>query len=135
MQTIDQFIENLPRAERLIVERLRGIVLETDPRLQEKFSYGVPYYYHHRMILFIWPASHIPFAKPAKVPTEVSLGFCYGNLLSNEQGLLLKENRKQVYLIKFTAVDQIEERVLTEIINEAILVDETFKKKKPQKKA
>ena len=130
MQTVDAFIEDLPEGEKLIVKRLRSLVLNLDHRLQEKLSYGVPYYRHHRSILFIWPASHVPVQKPAAVPTEVSLGFCYGNLLSNEQGLLLKENRKQVYVIRFKSVREINEQVLSEIIQEAILVDDTFKKQK-----
>jgi uncharacterized protein YdhG (YjbR/CyaY superfamily) len=128
MQAVDQFIESLPKEEKLIVKRLRQLVLDCDPRVQERLSYGVPYYFHHRAILFIWPASHIVYGTPKKRPAGVTLGFCYGNLLSNEQGLLLKENRKQVYIIKFAAATEIDERLVTEIIQEAILVDDTFKK-------
>jgi uncharacterized protein YdhG (YjbR/CyaY superfamily) len=133
MQAVEQFIENLPKDERLIAKRLRQLVLDCDPRLQEKLSFGVPYYAHHRAILFIWPASHVVYGTPRKRPSGVTLGFCYGNLLSNDQGLLLKENRKQVYIIKFSSADEIDERLITEIIQEAILVDDTFKKKKKKK--
>lgn len=130
MPEIEDFIEGLPRVEKLIVKRLRQLVADCDPRLQEKLSYGVPCFFRHRSILFLWPASHVPYGLPRKRPTGVTLGFCYGNRLSNDQGLLLKENRKQVYIITFHSLEEINEPVIREIIQEAILLDETFAKKK-----
>jgi hypothetical protein len=130
MRDVDDFIADLTGSEKLIVRRLRSLILETGPRLQEKLSYGVPYYSHHRRICFLWPSSCIPCSesRPEPVHGEVTLGLCYGNLLSNVQGLLLKEDRKQVFLVKFSALDQIDEHAIREIIQEAVLADEEFKK-------
>jgi Domain of unknown function (DU1801) len=130
-----EFASALPKRERLIFSRLRKFILDTDPRLIETKSYGVPYYSRHKRICFIWPVSapDAPKAKNQKQDgTLVSLGFCYGNLLSNEQGLLLAEGRKQVYIIRLRSLSELTsiEKQIAEILNEALLVDEIEKKRK-----
>lgn len=125
------FAQALPREERLIFHRLRALILETEPRLKEKISYGVPYFVRNRMICFIWPIS-APNAPKAKNQTWhdtiVSLGFCHGNQLSNLQGLLLSEGRKQVYIIRLRSLKELEqlERPIVEILQEAVILDEAF---------
>jgi uncharacterized protein YdhG (YjbR/CyaY superfamily) len=134
MQEVADLIAELPGEEKLITKRLRSLILGTDPRLQEKLSYGVPYFFHHRRICFLWPASLFPCgSKPNPVDVKVILGLCYGNLLSNEQGLLIADNRKQVYLINFTSAKEIDDRLITEIIQEAIMVDDEFGNKKKKR--
>jgi Domain of unknown function (DU1801) len=128
------FSEALPRDEKLIFKHLRDFVLATEPRLIESKSYGVPYYSRNKRICFIWPVSapDAPKAKNQKDDgTLVSLGFCYGNLLSNVQGLLLAEGRKQVYIIRLRSLKQFMsmENQVAEIINEAVLLDELSTKK------
>lgn len=129
---VDEFIAGLDSSERTIVSRLRKLILDTDPRLQEKLSYGVPYFYHHRRVCFIWPASHFPCSedKRKEYPEKVQLGFCYGNLLSNEQGVLLAEGRKQVYLLKFTSPSEINDQIIREIVMEAVMIDDNFRLQK-----
>ena len=124
----NEFSQALPREERFIFQRLRDIVLETEPRLMETKSYGVPYYSRHKRICFIWPVSapDAPKAKNQKDDgTLVTLGFCYGNLLSNVQGLLLAEERKQVYIIRLRSLKDLQaiEKQVAEILNEAVLLD------------
>jgi Domain of unknown function (DU1801) len=130
----NEFCRGLPREERIISQRLRELILEAEPKLVEKYNYWVPYFVRHKMVCFIWPVSapNAPTAKNQKQDgTIVSLGFCYGNKLSNAQGLLLAEGRKQVYIIRFKSIkdlDKIENQV-REIIMEAVMLDETSKKK------
>jgi hypothetical protein len=135
MNEVTDLIADLPDDERIISERLRALILEAEPRLQERLSYGVPYFFHHRRVCFIWPASLIPAAYKPKEPSpkKVTLGLCYGNLLSNEQGLLEKGNRKQVYTIGFISSADINDQAIREIILEATLVDDQFKKTKKKR--
>ena len=125
----NEFLLALPDEERLITRRLREIILETEPRLIEKRNYGVPYYARNKQVCFIWPVS-APDAPNAKNQTTngtlVSFGLCYGNLLSNEHGLLLAEGRKQVYIIRLRSFKELTtlEKSIVEIIHEAVLVDE-----------
>ena len=126
-----EFSRALPKEENLIFQSLRSLILETEPRLREKMNYGVPYFTRNRMVCFIWPVS-APNAPTAKNQTWnetiVSLGFCYGNKLSNEQGILLSEGRKQVYIVRFRSMDDVRkmETPIVEIIHEALMVDAMF---------
>ena len=131
MQDIEDFIQNLPRDEKVTLQRLRSLIFQAEPRITEKMSYGVPYFSRHRRIFFLWPASAIPCAYLKNTaPPQVTLGFCYGNLLSDEQGLLIREGRKQVFTIPFFPRTQIDERLLSEVLMEAVLVDEQFFRRK-----
>lgn len=132
MQEIEAFIDNLPKDEQMIVKRLRALILQTDPRIVEKLSYGVPYFYRNRRLFFLWPASAIPCREQRKktLPApKVTLGFCSGNLLSNVQRLLSGGGRKQVYTLGIASLSDIDERLLCEVFYEAILVDDQFIKR------
>lgn len=65
--------------------------------LREKLSYGVPYYFLKSRICFIWPAS-MPNSSNAE---GVTLGFCKGYLMGNEEGLLKAQGRKEVFVILY----------------------------------
>lgn len=127
MESVEDFILNLPSDERILVTKLRMLLFEIEPRFREKLSYGVPYYSRHRRVCFIWPSS----APLGPTNAKVSFGFCFANLLSNVQGILLSEGRKQVHIVRYSSIKEIDETVLREIILEAILVDDlAFSKKK-----
>ena len=130
MKTLDDFLAELDESEVKIVQTLRDLVRNTAPDFEEKISYGVPYYFRHYRVCFIWPASVKPGPK-----SGVVLGFCKGFLLSDEQKLLEKENRKEVYMITFHQPNEINPDVLKEIILEAILVDEEVYKERKKKKS
>jgi hypothetical protein len=122
--SIEDFVFNLPKDERVLVSRLRELLLDSEPRFMEKLSYGVPYFSRNRRVCFIWPAS----APQGPTNAKVSFGFCYGHLLSNSQGLLLSEGRKQVYIARFSSLKEIDEKLVLELVQEALMVDELFTK-------
>lgn len=124
MQEVQDFIDNLPKDEKLIVKRLRDLIVLAEPLINEKLSYGVPYFSRNRRLFFLWPAS--AQSKMYKAHAKVTLGFCYGNLLSNEQGILIQAGRKQVFTVGFSSLADIEDVVLSEILREAVLVDALF---------
>lgn len=133
MKEVTDLIAELPPAESLIARKLRSLILDVSPRLREKISYGVPYFYHHRRVCFLWPVSCLPCGITKYENLKVTLGFCYGNMLSNNQGLLIAENRKQARVIPYHSIKEIDERLVTEIVHEAILVDDEFGKRKKRK--
>jgi hypothetical protein len=133
--SVDDIILTLPRHEQVIVKKLRTLVLECLPRAVEKNNWGAPFYTRNRMICFIWPPSVSWGPKRAEALTKgVTLGFCQGNLMSNENGRLLAEGRKQVYCMYFTSVDEINEEEIKALLYEADMVDEFFRKKRKQKR-
>jgi hypothetical protein len=130
-KSVDEIILGLPRNEQVIVKRLRALILDCLPHITEKNSYGVPFYTRNRMMLFIWPPSIYWGPKQNELSTKgVSLGFCQGNLMSNEDGALLAEGRKQVYCMYFNALNEVDEGQLRALFFEADLIDQQFKKKR-----
>lgn len=113
--------------------RLRALILECLPKATEKVSYGVPFYSRNRMICFIWPPS-IFWGPKRTLETQQAkgavLGFCQGNRMSNEDGVLLAEGRKQVYCMYFHTLNEINENQIRALLFEAELIDESFAKKK-----
>lgn len=135
VKTVDEAIISLPRSELVMVKRLRALIQECLPLALEepKYGLGVPFYRRHRMICFIWPSSFYWGPKQKEnsgKPSLVTLGFCYGNLMSNMDGVLLKEGRKQVYCMYFKSLEEINDEQIRALLFEAELVDEGFKKKK-----
>jgi hypothetical protein len=140
-KTVEEMIMTLSKAEQLIVKRLRAIVMECLPLATEKPYYGagVPFYTHHRMICFIWPAS-VFWGPKRRFETQktkgVSLGFCQGNLMANEDGILMAEGRKQVYTMYFHSLNEVKEDKVRALLFEAALIDDAFgEKKKGSKKS
>ena len=90
-------------------------MLMSNVGITNKIRYKVPFYYYKSWICYINPhkKGHVEFC------------FLRGNELSNAQGILDSKGRKQVCSLTFHSVDDIPERLVHEIIPEAILLDET----------
>lgn len=134
-KTVDEAMLSLSNPELAMVRKLRSLIRECLPKAVEepKYGLGVPYYKHNRQICFIWPSSFYWGPKKKKKSGKspmVSLGFCYGNLMSNEDGVLHAGNRKQVYCMYFRSLSDINEEQIKALLFEAELLDESFKKKK-----
>lgn len=134
---VDEAMLKLPREERVLVQRLRALVKECLPKASEMAYYGlgVPFYRHNRLICFIWPPSISwgPVRSKEKSNQKgVTLGFCQGNRMSNEEGYLLSEGRKQVYCMYFQKLTDIDEPLIRSLLYEAGLIDEFFHRKKPR---
>ena len=128
---IDEMIANLPRNEQVLVEMLRALIIECIPQATEKAYYdlGIPFYTRNRLICFIWPPSVVwePGANHEKRKAKgVSLGFNQGKLMSYEDGVLLAEGRKQVYVMYFKELDAIDEAQVRALLFEAAMIDEQF---------
>jgi hypothetical protein len=137
--TVEEMIMSLPKAEQVIVRKLRALITECLPQATEKSYYGmgVPFYTHHRLICFIWPPSVYWGSAPppaGKGRKSISLGFNQGNRMSNEDGALLSEGRKQVYVLYIDSIKDLDENQVRALLFEAGMIDEEFGKKKKQKK-
>lgn len=134
-RSVDEIIYGLPKPERIIVQHLRNLIVECLPKATEHayYDWGVPFYRHQRLICFIWPPSMFTgpqHKKIAMMAKGVSLGFCQGNRMSNEDGLLLAEGRKQVYCLYIRSSADINEIQIRALLFEAGLIDESFAKRK-----
>ncbi len=89
----------------------------------------MPFYTRNRLICFIWPPSmtwepNINYEK--RKAKGVALGFNQGNLMSNEDGALLAEGRKQVHMMYFKTLNDIDDAQIRALLFEAAMIDEQF---------
>jgi hypothetical protein len=88
------------------------------------------------MVCFIWPSS-IHWGLKRKEETRltklVTLGFCQGYLMGNEDGTLQSEGRKQVYCMYINSLAEINEAQIRALLFEADMIDQGFGQKKKAK--
>jgi hypothetical protein len=127
-KSVDDIIDGLPRAEQVIVNRLRALVLECLPKAKEYVKFGVPFYSRNRIICFIWPPS-IFWGTGRTAETQrakgTALGFWQGNKLANEDGALEMDG-KQVSAMHFRSLAEVDDDKVRALLFEADLVDQGF---------
>ena len=123
IKSLIELFELLTEEERIIVDVLRQIITENLPSYcKEKLSYNVPFFYGKKGICIIWPST-IP---RGGIKEGVLLGFWYGNRLSDEDHYLLHGNNKQIFFKIFKDPDQIDEKAIVKLLDEAIKLDEKW---------
>lgn len=115
----------LPEDEKIIVDVLRQIIIETLPGYcKEKISYNVPFFYGNKGICIIWPST-VP---RGGIKNGVLLGFWHGNKLNDLGHFLTRGTNKQIFYKIYKTPEEIDEKPLKELLKEAIKLDGTFKK-------
>ncbi len=114
---IEGFLESLSEKEKIIVENLRAIVLDTLPHCKEKLSFNVPFYALNKNICFIWPSS----VGWSGIKEGVALGFTHGSKLEAED-FLSQGKRKSVCSKVFLSPQEIDpERIMSLLLASEIL--------------
>ncbi len=138
-KSFEELLMGLPPTEQVLVKRLRILITACIPKATEHVydDVDIPFYRHHKLICFIWPAS-VLWESKRKSETQnekgTALGFNQGYLMSSEDGVLLAEGRKQVYLMYFKSLKDIDENLVRALLFEAAIIDEQFGKKKRKEK-
>jgi hypothetical protein len=115
----------LPENEKIIVDVLRQIIIETLPKYcKEKISYNVPFFYGNKGICIIWPST-VP---RGGIREGVLLGFWYGNKLKDSDRFLSHGTNKQIFYKIFHTPEEINEKPIKKLLKEAVELDDTFKK-------
>ncbi|MGD1848062.1 MAG: DUF1801 domain-containing protein [Salibacteraceae bacterium] len=118
--SVEDFLDYLPEPQLEIVSRLRQLVFDCIPNVQEKLAYNVPFYSRNKRICYIWPAA-VPWGK---VPLEgVSLGFAQGHRLNDELGFLERGTRKQVYTKTMHHLQELDDGLLRMYLFQAAELD------------
>lgn len=118
--TIEEFISLLPNEEQKITIRLREIILDTNPAFEEKFAYGVPYYYIKKRVCFVWPTT-IP---RSGFKSGVILGFCNGVILKKKFDIISSGSCKVVGWIQYQHIKEINPKLIKDILIEAVIFQE-----------
>lgn len=128
ISSVLQLYEAIPVHERIMVDVLRQIITATLPSYcKEKIAYNVPFFYGHKGICIIWPAS-IP---RGGIRQGVLLGFWHGNKLADKEKYLTHGSNKQVFYKIFNDVEEIDIPAIEKLLKEAVKTDVKNKKGKP----
>jgi hypothetical protein len=130
-QSVAELLDHLPEDQLDLTLRLRDLIFECIPNVEERLSFNVPFYRRYRGICFIWPGV---VAWGPKTYSGVEFGFNYGNLLQDAAGWLDRGQRKQVYTKRFYAPEQIREDLLRAYLLEAVEIDELLEQEKLMKR-
>ena len=115
-----EYYDFLGKEEFVLVKTLKDILEESVPNLKVKLAYNTLFFYGRKNMFFIWPPS-IRWGK--KGPRAVQLGFIQGYLLHDPNGLLEAYNRKQVRIIHYNAVEDIDPEVIQNFAIQAYDID------------
>lgn len=125
MTEVEDLIYRYNNPQRKIMLHFHNL-LTTDYNLTSKITFKNPCYYGKSWICYL---------KPIK-ENKIELAFFRGNELSNNQGLLKSNGRKQLLSIDIESLESIPYGSLNEIFHEAILLDQTtpYESKRKSKK-
>ena len=126
MQEVEALIDQYEAPQKEIMLHFHHLLTQ-DFNLTSKITFKNPCYYGKSWICYLKPTNQ----------NKVELAFLRGNELSNAQGLLKSNGRKQLMSIEFENLGSIPGDSLNEIFHEAILLDETEpyqSKRKPKNK-
>jgi hypothetical protein len=114
MTRVEDFIYQFEGSQREVMLHFHEL-LTTECNLITKMRYKIPFFYGKSWICYLNPTKN----------GRIEFSFVRGNELSNHQGILDNKGRKQVYSIEFEKLPDIPLQQIREIIQEAILLDET----------
>ena len=123
IKSLVQLYELLPENERIIVDVLRHIIIDTLPSYcKEKFAYNVPYFYGKKGICIVWPST-IP---RGGIKKGVLLGYWYGNRLKDVNNYLGHGTNRQVYYKVYNTPDEINIKEVVRLLKEAVQLDKQW---------
>ncbi len=112
MNPVEIYILKQDKSHQSILLFVRQIIFETFPEINEKFKYGIPFYYYKQK-----PFCYLNIPKKKKY---VDVGFVKGFQLSNKQDVLVAgNNRNSVKSIQYSTLSEIDFNILKEILIEA----------------
>jgi hypothetical protein len=113
---VQLFIAEQPAPQRRLLSYLDQLLIQQG--LTSKIRYKIPFYDHYSWICYLNPIKN----------AGIELAFVQGKELSNEQRLLEARDRKQIMGIRIYSIETIPEQAITEIVQEAMLLDEYLRK-------
>jgi len=123
IKSLVQLYDLLPEDEKIIVDVLRHIVIDTLPSYcKEKISFNVPYFYGKKGICIIWPST-IPRGGIRK---GVLFGFWYGNKLNDVNNYLVQGTNKQIFYKIYHTPEEINVREIVRLLKEAVKLDKQW---------
>ncbi len=102
---VDEYIESLSDEKREIAERLREMIHELIPHVQEKLSFKIPFYHYHGMFCYL-----------NEVKDGIDLGLCRGKDLVDVLPQLEQGKRVMVASVILRSKKEIQTKNIQEVI-------------------
>jgi hypothetical protein len=115
MTDIENLIYQFEGQQRTVMLHFHKL-LTNEYNLTSKITFKCPCYYGKSWICYLKPTKR----------NSIELTFFRGNELSNDQGILKNNGRKQLLSIEIDKIDNIPEIALKEILHEALLLDNSI---------
>jgi len=111
--SVTEFIEDREGSKKEILHLLRDFIIDSTPDLEEKIAYNVPFYYYNGPLLYLSTSKK-----------DVYIGFCKGYAMNNYPEHLLSEGRKEIKVIHYKNLKDIDFTILNALIQEAVKINE-----------
>jgi len=116
MNPVEFYILEIEQPKKAMLQKLHSIILSSAPQMEAKLTYNIPFYYCYGRLCYL-----------NLKEDGIDLGFCRGAMLSDHH-LLGRRELKEVRIIHYNSLQEINEMELMPIIFEAILINELAKK-------
>lgn len=112
MTDAESFFEELDEPVRSLMLKIRQMILSASDRIEERLSYGIPFYFYFGRLFYLNPGNRI-----------VEFGFCRGSEMMPSP-LFGNDRRKEVRSITFHKIEDIKPETFKPLIYEALLMNE-----------
>ncbi len=121
MRPTEQYFLNQKEPYQSIMLYIRSVIFKTLPKVEERYSYQIPFYYHNKKPLC--------YLNVLKNTNYVDIAFVQGFLLEKKFPLLKNgNNRKQVRSLQVKRIEYFNEQNFSQILKEAsVLLDKSKK--------
>ena len=96
-----------------LVLSLREIILNSSKKIEERMTYGIPFYYYFGRLCYL-----------NTTKKGLDIAFCKGIKLSEKFEQIERKNRKEVATITVNSLSEIDKVLLRKIMMEAMLLNE-----------
>lgn len=112
MKPVDDYFFNQKEPYQSIMLYVRGVILNTLPEVEERFSYKIPFYNCHKKPMI--------YLNVLKGTNYVDVAFVQGILLENQFPILKNDNnRKQVRSIQLKTLEDLDHDNFVALLHEA----------------
>lgn len=112
MDAVESYILDLPTPQQELFSAAHQLILELFPTIDPRVKWKIPFYHYRKKgFCYLNPQKQI-----------LQIGFPYGVLLSNHQGLLESLNLKQVRTLSIPDLKTLHQEAVTEYLLESMLI-------------
>ena len=121
MNPVEQYFINQKEPYQSIMLYVRSVILKTLPKIEEKYSYKIPFYHHNKK-----PMCYLNVLKGTNY---VDVAFVQGVFLQDKFPQLKDyNNRHQVRSIQVKKIEDFDEFIFVDLLKEAAILLDNSKK-------